>query len=466
MTDTHMANLCRLTVRAPARALDLAVPADVPVADLLPTLLEYAGEGLEESGLEHDGWVLQRLGQLPLDPEITLESLELHDGETLYLRPRNDALPDVHIDDLVDGISSTLRRQPHGWTPEAGRRLLRGLFIASLGLGLVALAMPGAPGWLRSLVAVTTGLLLIGGAGSASRAVGDAGAGAALGMMAGPYFALAGWLLPGGEIAGPDGHAVLGARLLAACVACAGGAVLALAAVGVYPALFVGITTVATAGAIGAVVTLAWDTSLPQAASVVAVIMVFFGGFVPSLSFRLSGMRMPPLPTNAQQLQEGIEPYSNEEVETRSLLADGWMTAFFCAVGLVCIPCLAVLTAAPGLSETLTVTALSLLLLLHSRGLGNVWQRVALTAAGASGAALLVLNWARNYGSEGRLLLVVSLVALAASLAIASWTVPGRRLVPYWGRAAELLHSVAAIAMLPLVLWSLGVFGALRGLNG
>jgi len=46
------------------------------------------------------------------------------------------------------------------------------------------------------------------------------------------------------------------------------------------------------------------------------------------------------------------------------------------------------------------------------------------------------------------------------------WTVPGRRMVPYWGRAAEILHSLLAIALLPLTLWLLGVFGTLRGLFG
>lgn len=43
MTDTSVTGLCHLTVRAPARTIDLAVPSDVPVADLLPTVLRYAG---------------------------------------------------------------------------------------------------------------------------------------------------------------------------------------------------------------------------------------------------------------------------------------------------------------------------------------------------------------------------------------------------------------------------------------
>ncbi|MFB9352527.1 type VII secretion integral membrane protein EccD, partial [Streptomyces heliomycini] len=202
MTEIQTASLCRVTVRAPARTVDLAVPSDVPVADLLPTVIGYGGDDLEESGLEHGGWVLQRLGGPPLDPESTLDSLGLRDGEELYLRPRTEALPEVHIDDLVDGIADGMGRRPHGWSPQAGRRLLRGLAAATLALGIVLLALPGTAGWMRAVAASAAGLLLIAGAGSASRAVGDAGAGSVLGLMAAPYFALAGWLLPGGDLGG------------------------------------------------------------------------------------------------------------------------------------------------------------------------------------------------------------------------------------------------------------------------
>ncbi|WP_461028507.1 type VII secretion integral membrane protein EccD, partial [Streptomyces sparsus] len=142
MTDTQVAGLCRLTVRAPARTIDLAVPADVPVADLLPAVLGYAGDDLAEKGIEHGGWVLQRLGGLPLDEERTLDSYDLRDGETVYLRPRTEALPEVHLDDLVDGISTTMNGRPHGWGPTAGRRTLCGVAVAALLAGRVVLALP------------------------------------------------------------------------------------------------------------------------------------------------------------------------------------------------------------------------------------------------------------------------------------------------------------------------------------
>jgi hypothetical protein len=109
--------------------------------------------------------------------------------------------------------------------------------------------------------------------------------------------------------------------------------------------------------------------------------------------------------------------------------------------------------------------ALSLLLLLHSRGLGNARQRLSLTVPGAWGAATLVAVDVGAADGTGRLLLAAGLLAGAAAITIASWTVPGRRMVPYWGRAAELLHTFAAISLIPLALWVLGVYGQLRAIG-
>ncbi|MFD6426666.1 type VII secretion integral membrane protein EccD, partial [Streptomyces sp. NPDC060198] len=66
----------------------------------------------------------------------------------------------------------------------------------------------------------------------------------------------------------------------------------------------------------------------------------------------------------------------------------------------------------------------------------------------------------------GRLEVVAVLVVAGATAAVAAWTVPGRRLVPYWGRAADVLHLVVALALLPLAALLSGVFGALRGIRG
>ncbi|MET9567493.1 EsaB/YukD family protein, partial [Streptomyces tauricus] len=124
MTDSAVAELCRLTVRAPSVSVDLAVPADVPVADLLPTLLRYVGEEAEEAGLDHAGWVLQQLGDAPLDEETTLAHAGLSDGAVLYLRPHTEALPEARLDDLVHSPLATsrlTRRSGRGSSSVAGK---------------------------------------------------------------------------------------------------------------------------------------------------------------------------------------------------------------------------------------------------------------------------------------------------------------------------------------------------------
>ncbi|MFJ8788766.1 type VII secretion integral membrane protein EccD [Streptomyces sp. NPDC102462] len=465
MTDSTVAHLCRITVRAPEKSMDLAVPGDVPVADLLPALLDYAGEETQEAGLEHGGWVLQRLGGAPLDEEATLDEAGVRDGETLHLRPRADALPEPHFDDLVDGIATTMERRPFAWTPTVSRRVLIGLTVTALAAGSVLLALPGMDFALRVGILFAGGLLMLAGAASASRAVGDAGAGAALGVMATVYWTHAGWLLPGGTFEGDQADQVLGARLLAASAAAAGGAVLALAVVAAFTPLFLATAAIAAGGALGGLLLVLLDLTPQQAAGVTALVTVLFGAFTPALSFRLSGLRTPPLPTNAQQLQQGIDPHPSADVAARTAVADMWMTALFASAGLLSVACIAALVRPFGWPGGCMAAGLSLLLLLHGRGMGSSWQRLALIGPGVLGVAGLVVSAALAISPGSRPALLVGLFATAAACAIASWTVPGRRLVPYWGRAAELLHSAAAISLLPLALWILGVYGYLRALD-
>jgi hypothetical protein len=68
--------------------------------------------------------------------------------------------------------------------------------------------------------------------------------------------------------------------------------------------------------------------------------------------------------------------------------------------------------------------------------------------------------------ATGRLALAGALPAAGAVLLVVGWTVPGRRLLPYWGRAADILHTLCALALLPLALQACGVYRTLRGLGG
>ncbi|GAB1340694.1 hypothetical protein ACE1SV_72840 [Streptomyces sp. E-15] len=200
--------MCRVTIRAPERILDLAVPADIPLADLLPVVVAQAGEQLEEAGLEHGGWVLQRIGGAPLDGELTLDAHDLRDGEVLLLRPETEALPPVRHDNLVDAVAGTVRELPHAWTPEISRWTLRLMTGAALLACLVVLALPGDP-VSRAALAAGAALLALAGAGAAARVMEDPPGAVVLGLGAGLLLGLAGVLLTGdpwtapGDPAGP-----------------------------------------------------------------------------------------------------------------------------------------------------------------------------------------------------------------------------------------------------------------------
>ncbi|MEV0263960.1 type VII secretion integral membrane protein EccD [Streptomyces sp. NPDC050617] len=460
MSDNSTASLCRLTIQAPERTVELAVPSDIALADLLPTIVDHAGSDLYERGAEAGGWVLQRLGEAPLDDERTPNALGLHDGETLHLRARNESLPQIHFDDLIEGLSSGLRSRRDSWRPQWSRYLMIGLTLCALGAGLVLLALPG-PAPLRSVCAAGVAVLLLAGAGSASRAVGDAGAGGALGAAAVPYLVLAGALVP--QHTG-DG-AETGARLLAGCAAGAGCAVLAVAAVGACAPLFLGIAVAAVLGAIGGGVILL-GVPLDETAAPLALATVILGAFLPALAFRLSGLRLPLLPTNAEQLQEGIDPVPGEEVSVRGQIADGYLTALCAATGVVAAGCITALATQRSWPPLTLAIVFSALLLVHSRALGGAWQRLSVVLPGAYGAVLLCVLLAVRLTPSERPLLLAGIVVLAALLAIAGWTFPGRRLVPYWGRAVDLLHTLLAVALVPLALLAAGLYHYLRALNG
>ncbi|MEU5666440.1 type VII secretion integral membrane protein EccD [Streptomyces longwoodensis] len=466
MTDSAVADLCRLTVRAPSVSVDLAVPADVPVADLLPTLLRYVGEEAEESGLDHAGWVLQRLGDGPLDEEATLAHSGLVDGDVLYLRPHTEALPEARLDDLVDGMADTAARRLHTWHPGAARALLVGTAVATVLTSLLLVFWPGVSSSVRPAYAGVTGLLLLAGAATASRAVGERLSAGALGLLVAPCLGVAGWVLPGGDVTGPDAARVVGARLLAAGAASAGGAVLALAATAVGAPALTATAVVSVATALAGVLIGYSGLDVPGTVALVATVVALGAGAVAPFAFKLAGMRMPALPSSASQLQEGIEPYAGGEVAERTVLAGRWVTALFAATGVIAAAALAVLAHHPDLPEVLVSLALSLLLLLHGRGLVHIGQRLTLAVPGVWGLLLLARAWAVDSGADTRTVVSAVLLAAAAALVVAAWVVPGRRVLPYWGRAAEVAHTGLAVALLPLSLWVAGLFGWLRGLFG
>ncbi|MEO9222354.1 MAG: EsaB/YukD family protein, partial [Mycobacteriaceae bacterium] len=95
----------RITVLAPRTRIDVALPSDVAVADLLPIVLTMARENTSDGGARHGGWCLARVGDQQLDPTKTLDGHAVLDGELLQLRKRSESPPPPLYDDVIDAVA-------------------------------------------------------------------------------------------------------------------------------------------------------------------------------------------------------------------------------------------------------------------------------------------------------------------------------------------------------------------------
>ncbi|GLY20165.1 type VII secretion integral membrane protein EccD [Kineosporia sp. NBRC 101677] len=453
-----MAGLCRLTVHGPGRRFDLAVPTDIQLADLMPTIVGHAGEGLDEQGMTQGGWVLQRLGAEPLPPARTAAELELRDGEVLYLRPQQASLPPVHFDDLVDGVMSTLSTRSDTWQPELTQRLLLGVMLAVLLLAAACLPLVMPP-----IAAAANGYVvaavLFGASASAVHSFDQTRLGHVLALAAVVHVVVAGAMIPfGDDLAGQH------LRLLVVGMLAAAAAAVAFAVTGAAASTYLGIGTLGLLTWLaGALV----SSSFQHTAAVVGAVVVLLLAFVPGWAFWLSGLRLPPLPANADQLQDGIEPHPSQNVIERSAVADAFLTGLLLALGTaMTVAVLTLVVTADGISARLMAGALSGLILLHGRSLGGTGQRLAVIGPGLAGLAALAVSYLVLTEGLGPMFMANLLWILALGLAVASGTIPGRRMVPHWARAGEILHTMLAISLLPLLLLCLGVFTRLRGLGG
>jgi type VII secretion integral membrane protein EccD len=452
-------DLCRLAVCGPARTVELAVPLHVCLVDLLPALVGHLGGGLAEAGIEHGGWVLQRLGGPPLREELTVAALGLRDGDVVHLRPRAEQLPPLDFDDLIDGVAATISTRPDRWRPDLSRRLLGGLLVVPLAAGLAVLA--GHPGLPSDIIAAVLAFLLIGLTAAASRAFADRPGAGVLGAAAIGYAGLAAAELPllyGATAVRPLGWVTIRAAMLAAGAVVAGAAMVVAAAHGRrHPALVATAVAGAFAAVGGASATLA-RLDIVATAGILLALVLPFGGWVPVIAFRLARMRLDPTPSTPDDLQADLDPVPGQHVLDSTRLADRYMTAVYSGLAVVVTWCLIVLGVAAGWRAHLVAIDVIALLLLHSRMLVAARHRLAIVVPAICGAAVLVTAAGLRADSSSWPLVVAGLVVAAGLLLAAERSLPGHKLLPHWGQAADLLHTLTAVALIPGVLWLLNVY--------
>ncbi len=442
--------MCRLTICGPASRVELAVPAHVPIADLMPTVLGHLDPALATTGLGHDGWVLQRLGESPLDENQGTAAAGLYDGDLLHLRPRDDQLPVADFDDLVDGVHTGLSARADRWRPALTRQTC--LTLAAL-CGLLALLITTFSG-IGTVVAVCAGavsLLLIGGAdvlarfvdGDSTRpavtlaAVGVAGAG------------VAGAALPSGDAA-PVWFAA--PSVLTAGTAVAVAAVLARAALGLARPGFLAVACGGVLTALAGLLSVLAGLGGPGAVAVLVTAVLVLTRAAPQLSAWLGGLAAEPVPITPEEFQDGLDPLPSKDVLDRATLADQYLTGFLVVLGVIITGALLVMVSTPRW-DTVTLTVLVAgILLFQARELVAVWHRLATMLPSATGLVALLLGWTSGLPLPGQICVLLGLLSLAGLAVAGARVLPGRRLVPRWGRWGDILHWLCALTVVPIVL--------------
>jgi len=472
---------CRVTVVAPDSRIDVALPEDVPLADVYPEVLRLSGQTQVDG--TPTGFHLVRRDGTVLDSGLPLAAQQVRDGDLLSLRPFAESLPPAVYDDVADAIASAVEADRRFWNPELMRAF--GLIGAAVLLTLLGFAlwfsdlrhdMHSLPGILAGVTAV----VLVSFAGVRARVYEDHSAALALGLGALPHTLIAG----SGIIA--VAHLGDGPGRLQFLVGCVAMLVASVLLVGLLPekdSVFVAAAFLAAAGTLSTfAAVLLPDTPATDIAAVAGVAAVAAVGFLPALSARFA--RLPvgfsaPGQTRTRGSSYTEETDRAETVQYERIAAQA-RRGHEVLVGLVggCAATIVGACAVLGFSDRtyaeLLALAIGVSTMLRARLFRYTAQVFALTIAGLAGLALLILGLSLHTplhlltaGATSADLRTVwlsaSIGAGAAILTGIALIVPRSGVSPFWGRILDLVDSLTLIALVPLALAVLNIYNLVRG---
>jgi type VII secretion integral membrane protein EccD len=428
--------LVRVTVLAPHRRLDVALPAGVAVAELLPELVRRAGE---EPGRAPAGWSLRRAGGSTLLPARPLADHGIRDGEVVHLVPSGSDWPAPVYDDPVEAIAAAGRQRAQ-WSPTATAQVATWTAALVLAGGLVVTVTGGrASGPLPA--AAVAGVLLA--APLAARRFGPRRAGTVLAgtVLAGAavlYAAVAGarwapWDLPllGGAM-GLLAGSLLAAALWSGLRPDAAGEGRAAGTGG--PLLTAGMV-VGVLGIPAALIEARWGAA--AAAAVVACVVVCGPAGLPLLALRLAGLPPPP-----------VRGPASEEVFVAVTRADDLLAGMLAGWALLAVASSVVLLHSGGTAGMVLAAMVGGALALrarHWRGLGYRLVLLAGGLAGLCGVAVVAL-----FGAPPRVApLFAAGTVVVALLLLAVAARPDRVESPGLARAAAVADTLCVVSVVP-----------------
>jgi type VII secretion integral membrane protein EccD len=466
VTTTAGAGLSRVTIVAPTTRIDLSLPSDIPLADLLPVLLRYAsesGSSLADDPNARNGWSLSRLGGIVLDSARSLAQLEIRDGEMLYLRPRGAEPPELAFDDVVDAVATATQSRAGRWQPATSRLFGLILAVGALLGGAVAVLFSGPPNGPGGLVGLAMAVVLLVVATVLSRAFAQSSIAVIFGLIAQVYAAIGGLLLLAGDL----GLTELGAGhvLIAAAALLVTGVVAAVAIADAGP-LFLSTAVAALALLVGSFICLAFDTTAATGAAIVVAVTFAWLPALPMLAYRMARLPIPSIPTGGEDLKTDRETVDGQRVLARSERADEFLAAMlgaFAVIGAVA----GMVTAFHGGPGTALGAVLGLLMMIRAKWFLSRRQRLPLLIAGVATMAVTIAAIYLTGSAITRLIAIPTLLLTVAGISISfGLSAANRKPSPIAGRILDIFEVLLIVAIVPLAVWVSGLYGWVRSLRG
>lgn len=443
--------LRRVCIHAGSCAVDVALPSLVPIATLIPEIVDLLGDHGVGRCADPMRYQLARLGAPALQTSTTLAENEIRDGAALFLTQHFPKVPAPPYDDEAEAVSTALGAEPAN-AQAAG--------TTAAGAAAVLPAVVGAMLVRNALISNTTGhretataaaiacLLATVGAAIAHRSGSDPIAGRALNITAFAFAATAGFLAVPGQ---PGTHNVLLAAMAAALAS-----VLAIRLTAGNPVVSGAVACFAIIVAIAALAGVATAAAPHAIGSATALVSLGLLGVAPRAAIIGAGL--------SPQLSVKAERQDAHYLADKAIRADHWLTSLIAALTSAAAAG-AVITALTGASRFACVLFCALtgsLLLLRAR-CDRTRLRIFVPAGMITTTTAFAVT-ATRMPQHGTWLVAVTVLFTAGALFV-GFAVPAMSVSPVLRRGVELLEGVALVAMVPLTCSICGVYDTVRSMN-
>ncbi len=474
---------CRVTIVAPDSRIDVALPDDIPVADVYPEILRLSQQSPAEGAPV--GYHLVRRDGTVLDSSRSFAAQRILDGELLALRPFSESLPPAVFDDVSEAVAAAVTSERTLWSGE----LTRAAGLVGGGVLPVLLAfvtwmgdprhdMHSLPG----ILAAVAGVLLVVLACVRARVYEDRASAIALGLGALPNIGVAG----SGLLPLTDGQGIGKLQFLLACAAVLLAAVLLALCAPSGDGPFVAFVVASTIGLLAVFVAILAEWTPSEIGALCAPIAVGGLAFLPGLSMRFA--RLPigfETPDTAPRSAYATDPAPHEQVDAERVAAKArrgheLLVGLVGGCAVIAVGASAVLGFSSDVWAQLLALATGVALVMRAHLFRYTAQVAPVLAAGLASLVLLGLGLALDpprtlihealqgdsTGLDVRTVWLVAAIAVAAALVtVIGLTLSRGGLTPFWGRFLEIAEGFVLLTLVPLALAVFDVYATARAMT-